>query len=130
MKSICINTLILVLVGRIFLIKTDISREVIYIPHYIFDTEYDYLDIHDVTNPILAEKQCILAVRSDNPCFDSFAAEIVYHALAVGWYEGIFDYGYQSAIKADLGPGDRHNSLLHSEESYKANDGDFVVFMS
>lgn len=107
-----------------------LSREVIYIPNYVFDTEYDYLDIHDVTNPALAEKQCILAVRSDNPCFDSFAAEIVYHALAVGWYDEIFDYGYQSAIKADLGPGDRHNSLLHSEESYKANGGELVVFMS
>ncbi len=112
--------------------KYDILQEVIYIPHDVFDKEYDYLVVNDVTNPTLAEKQCILAMGSDNPCIDSFAAEIVYHALAVGWYDGIFDYGYKAAIKADLAPGDGEviNKLFHSEGPYKSNDGEYVVFMS
>ena len=81
------------------------------------DKSDDYIIIADPYHPTLAEQECILAIRSGNPSFDSFAAEIVYHAKLA---DNIFVHDH--AVKADLSVGDKKPD----EFIYKADYGTYV----
>ncbi|MDE6688216.1 MAG: hypothetical protein K2K17_12960 [Lachnospiraceae bacterium] len=78
------------------------------------DKSDDYIVIVGPYNPTLPEQECILAMRSGNPSFDSFAAEIVYHA------ERVDDpFVKTHTITADLSVGDQKPD----EYKYKKEDG-------
>ena len=47
----------------------------------IYDSQSNTLTISDLNNLTIKEKQSILAVRTANISFNSFAAEVVYHAV-------------------------------------------------
>ena len=102
---------------------------------------YDELNnqlIIDTDNLTLAQKQCILSVRTNNPNFNSVAAEIVYHArIANGLkldkdfkpfdptgflIEIIIQGMYRSAIKADLSVDDNYKP----ESDYKDKNGIYM----
>lgn len=78
------------------------------------DKSDDQIVIVDPYNPTLAEQECILAMRSGNPSYDSFAAEIVYHAERV---DNIVLRTH--TITADLSVGDQKPD----EYKYKKEDG-------
>ncbi len=91
----------------------------------IYDPENNIIHIMNNGELSLAEKQCILAIRSCNPSFNSFAAEIVYHAQKT-YDEGyIFGLGYEQAIKADMGIGEEPYGWI--SELYKGYDGEYVA---
>jgi len=58
----------------------------------------------------LYEKQAILATHTGNQNFNSFAAEVVFHARALESVLASLDEWYRSAIRADMAIGE--------EESY------------
>ena len=102
----------------------------------IYDDENNRLYIYNEASLILAEKQCILAIRTNNPSFNSVAAEIVYHAdMAIRNWElmqnssekliagSLYERLYHSALKADLSVDDKGKP----EKSYKSYNGQYVI---
>lgn len=103
----------------------------------IYDEDNNQLLI-DTDNLSLAQKQCILSVRTNNPNYNSVAAEIVYHArianaLSIPRYHSSFDTTgdiidaiiramYRSAIKADLSVDDNYKP----ESDYKDKNGIYM----
>ncbi len=104
----------------------------------IYDPDKQALIIADTHNLTLAEKQCILAARTSNPSFNSFAAEVVAHAQFTEmyafndlmWINPISAYIihsiYSSGIKADLGIGEEPSWLTSFSEAYKGYNGIYV----
>ena len=95
----------------------------------IYDSEQNLVIISNKSNLTLAEKQCILAIRSSNPSINSFAAEIVYHAEKTNEYSWSknspgLNYIYKAAIKADLGIGEEQYGIAASQ--YKEYNGNYV----
>ncbi len=91
----------------------------------------NWIQIKNVNNPTLAEEQCILAIRTCNPNFDSFAAEIVWHAVCADIYSSC-NMTYKSLYVADLCVADREGDILielfnyNHEIEYKSQDSYFV----
>lgn len=81
------------------------------------DKSDDYIVIADLYNPTLAEQECILAMHSGNPSFDSFAAEIVYHAK---YADNVLVHTH--TVKADLNAGDKQ--LI--EREFKADNSSYI----
>ena len=77
------------------------------------DRSDDYIMIEDPHNPTLEEQECILAIRSGNPSYHSFAAEIVAHAGAA-----MFTLERESSYRADLTVSDANQI----EKFYKDSD--------
>lgn len=119
----------------------------------IYDSQSNTLTISDLNNLTIKEKQSILAVRTANISFNSFAAEVVYHAVntiesaksAKLYYEIMNDpfsdenerlsasIGYSAeleiferAVKADMGVGEESESGV-LDSSYYDYDGEYVV---
>ncbi|MDE6713735.1 MAG: thrombospondin type 3 repeat-containing protein, partial [Lachnospiraceae bacterium] len=87
------------------------------------DKSDDYIMIADPYNPTLEEQECILAMRSGNPSYHSFAAEIVAHAFAARYY-----INGRSSYRADLSVSDKEiqEELDKEERPYKDSMGEFL----
>ena len=75
----------------------------------IFNEDKGILSVTDITSLSLLEKQAILCCYSANVTFNSFAAEVEYHAdmaINVEWPEFV----YSSAIRADMAVGEEIES--------------------
>lgn len=87
--------------------------------HPILDIQNQALVIADPAKPTLEEQQAILALHTGNLSFNSFAAEVKFHADAlVKWQAHIpfagFRIWYRAAIRADMqfGPENKLYSLF------------------
>lgn len=97
----------------------------------IYNAESNTIHISNVNVLTDHEKHIILALHTANTTFNSFAAEVVYHAQAVTSWNGLhtedfldgFCY-YKSAIRADMGLGEENESGLADE--YYNLDSDIV----
>ena len=77
----------------------------------VFDFLHDRVMISSESSSLsLYEKQAILATHTGNQNFNSFAAEVVFHARALESVLASLDEWYRSAIRADMAIGE--------EESY------------
>ena len=115
-KSDCVNNTIN--------IKTYLSRQTDFLLQHptIYDEINQCLYINDVSNLSLEERQCILVSHSGNPSYNSFAAEIYYHANACNWIRNPITY--QKAIKADMGVNEEKDDA--SDNTYINYDGEYV----
>lgn len=78
--------------------------------HCVIDTQRQRIRIADPTAPTLAEQQALLAFHTGNLSYNSFAAEVKFHADAlVQWPARIpwagHNIWYRAAIRADMGFG-------------------------
>ena len=96
----------------------------------IYDEEKQVLTFEDINNLSLEEKQCLLVVRTGNPSLNSFAAEIIYHAVKTAeyhnmknWWFGL-DSGYNSAKKADMGAFEEKDDF--TDNAYINYNGEYV----
>lgn len=62
-----------------------------------------YINIRDPNNLTIYEKYAILMTHTGNVTFNSFAAEVEYHADALFSILSVFDEYYSRAIRADMG---------------------------
>lgn len=67
----------------------------------IFDSENHTITVQDKNNLTLYEKQAILTCFSANVTFNSFAVQVVYHAVMARDYPNIDDI-QESACRADM----------------------------
>lgn len=72
----------------------------------IFDFDSLTITVQDKSNLTLHEKQAILACFTANVTFNSFAAEVEFHADAVYDWKTVFDDWYEAAIRADMAIGE------------------------
>lgn len=81
----------------------------------IFDFDCYALRVQDKDNLKLYEKQAILACFTANVTFNSFAAEVQFHAIAVNDPKSVFDCWYDAAIRADMAIGEEYESGFYDE---------------
>ncbi len=108
----------------------------------IVDT--DGINIADPNNLTKYEKQAILSAYTSNPNYNSFAAEVVYHAAAINYCkptpkilyyqspvaESLTDlakeYVYRRAIKSDMAVGEEYVSGV-TDKYYDLNDSSVKI---
>ena len=121
----------------------------------IYNAETNTLYIEDVTDLTIPEMQCILACRTNNRSLNSFAGEIVYHAVVAletsPWDENTVlenmyyfhplagplpialemesHFLYKSAITAELNMGkiEWYRLIFFDGPAFKWNISDYVV---
>ena len=70
------------------------------------------------------EKHVILATHTGNVSFNSFAAEVKYHAEALWKWYGDFSPVYERAVRADMAIGEENESGI--TDQYYNLDSDIV----
>lgn len=88
----------------------------------IYDEDNQCIYINDVSNPSLIERQCLLITHSGNPSYNSFAAEVYYHADKCGTAK--IPFVYNSAKKADMGADEEKDDI--TDNSYINYNGKYV----
>ncbi len=76
----------------------------------VYDTEMNRILIDDSANLSYYEKCVILATYTGDVTFNSFAAEVVFHSLALKGVLGNIDSMYDSALRADMQTNERYLS--------------------
>lgn len=76
----------------------------------IYDSESLTLSISDPNNLTLYEEQAILSCFTANVTFNSFAAEVQFHAAAIYSQLAVFEDWYKAAIRADMAIGEDFES--------------------
>lgn len=94
-----------------------------------YDEKNNSIFIKDIDNLTLKEEQVILAMRTANTTYNSFAAEIVFHAeytLSLSKIGKLpIEKYYRSAVKADMGVGEEKESGV-LDRGYYDKDGKYV----
>ena len=81
----------------------------------IFDFDNYTITVQNKNNLTLYEKQAILACFTADVTFNSFAAEVEFHAEAVDDWKSVFDRWYDAAIRADMSIGEEYESGFYDE---------------
>lgn len=81
----------------------------------IFDFDNYTITVQNKNNLTLYEKQAILACFTADVTFNSFAAEVEFHAEAVDNWKSIFDRWYEAAIRADMAVGEEYESGFYDD---------------
>lgn len=76
----------------------------------IFDFNDYTITVQNKNSLTLYEKQAILACFTADVTFNSFAAEVEFHAEAVDDWKKVFDKWYDAAIRADMSVGEEYES--------------------
>ena len=90
-----------------------------------YDEKNNSIFINNTNNPTLEEEQAILAMRTANTSYNSFAAEVVFHAKYTTNFSKIgkrpIKKYYKSAVKADMGVGEERESGIFDGGYYNEN---------
>lgn len=105
-------------------VPTAISQYNINAGYTIYDTSTNTIHIADVNNLTEYEKYIILATHTNNVTFNSFAAEVEFHADAVNYPEAIIPSYYLRALRADMAVGEEYESGFYDD--YYDLDSDIV----
>lgn len=90
----------------------------------VYNTNNNTINIANTNNLTIYEKYAILATHTGNVTFNSFAAEVQFHADALyDWKANFSDY-YEAALRADMAVGEEYESGLFDE--YYDLDSDIV----
>lgn len=81
----------------------------------IFDFDDYTINVQNKNSLTLYERQAILACFTGDVTFNSFAAEVEFHAEAVDDWKKIFDRWYDAAIRADMAVGEEYESGFYDE---------------
>ena len=90
----------------------------------IFNFDNYTINVQNKNNLTLYEKQAILACFTADVTFNSFAAEVEFHADAIDDWKSIFDKWYNAAIRADMSIGEEYESGFYDD--YYDLDGTLV----
>ncbi len=89
---------------------------------------YDDCDVNDIklhiansNNLTQYEKYAILAMHTANVTFNSFAAEVWFHADALSDWLSIFDSYYSKALRADMAIGEEKRESGIFDQYYNPN---------
>lgn len=81
----------------------------------IFDFSDYTINVQNKNNLTINERQAILACFTGNVTFNSFVAEVEFHAEAVDDWKSIFDRWYDAAIRADMSVGEEYESGFYDD---------------
>lgn len=91
---------------------TQINEEAGY---QIYDPETGTITIKDTNNPTELEKKAILAITTGNVNYNSFVAEIEFHADACEDWKAFAPQWYEAAIHANMGLGEEIESSFYDK---------------
>lgn len=81
----------------------------------IYNTTNNTISISNTSNLTIYEKYAILATHTGNVTFNSFAAEVQFHADALDDWLANFSQYYEAALRADMAIGEEYESGLFDE---------------
>lgn len=92
----------------------------------VYDSINHMININNANNLTIYEKYAILMTHTANVTFNSFAAEVLFHAevLTAWWINAPFVGAYESAIRADMAIGEEYESGVFDD--YYDLDGELV----
>lgn len=90
----------------------------------VYNTNTNQIIIRNPNSLSIYEKYAILATHTANVTFNSFAAEVLYHADFLDSIGAIWPSNYERALRADMGIGEEYESGI--TDQYYDLDSDIV----